>query len=75
MILASYNSLIPKSFKSNDFDVFIYVITPGNSESETGNEDAWRGKLYYLQNLLKARFTTNGNNLTKNVSELALRIQ
>ena len=74
MILASYNSLIPKSFKSNDHDVYIYVITPGNSESETGNEDAWRGKLYYLQNLIKARFTTNSNNMTKNVSDLSLKI-
>ena len=74
MILASYKSLVPKVSKDIDPDVFIYVITPADDENST-SEDAWRGKLYYLQNLIKTRFQTNSDHINSTVTDLGQRIQ
>ena len=74
LILAAYKSLSKKTFASDNQDVFIYVITPADDEQGTGSDDAWRGKLYYLQNLIKARFAKSGEQMQKRVGELAQRI-
>ena len=74
MILASYHSLIPKSNKVTDQDVFIHVITPNDEDAETTNEDAWRGKLFYLQNLIKSKFQRDSNQIEQCVSDLTQKI-
>ena len=74
MILADYKSISIKTSSMKDSDVFIYVITPAEDEQGTESSDAWRGKLFYLQNLIKARFSKSSELLQNNVTDLALRI-
>ena len=75
MILASMRSLIRSKQSVTDPDVFIYVIEPATSEGDEdestgGGEGAWRGKLHFLQHLIKAKFARNSEHLEKSVVQL-----
>ena len=78
MILASMRSLIRSKQNVNDPDVFIYVIEPATSEGDedesTGGEGAWRGKLHFLQHLIKSKFARNSEQMEKSITDLSQQI-
>ena len=76
MILAAYRSLIQtrqSKTKQDDPEVFIYVIQPsisGDGEEGTGNDNAWRGKLHYLQHLIKTKLTKNNKQMQQSITDI-----
>ena len=61
MLMADMQSFITTTGKTNQEDnskVFLYVIQPAhkNEDEVVDEEGQWRGKVWYIQNLIKSKF-------------------
>ena len=60
MLMADMQSIIAQETDATiaDSNVFLYVIQPSsqNEEEVVDEEGQWRGKVYYIQNLIKSKF-------------------
>ena len=72
MLMADMQSIIAQETDATtaDSNVFLYVIQPSsqNEEEVVDEEGQWRGKVYYIQNLIKSKFDRS-NELIQLIAE------
>ena len=79
MLMADMQSIIAQEGDDSEAanpNVFLYVIQPSsqNEEEVVDEEGAWRGKVYYIQNLIKSKFDRSNELVQQIATDLRTKV-
>ena len=78
MLMADMQSIIAQETDATtaDSNVFLYVIQPSsqNEEEVVDEEGQWRGKVYYIQNLIKQKFDKSNELVQQIATDLRAKV-